>query len=735
LFEGSKLPFRTPLLFPTGLGRDYALSAMRRLHDTAAAVLTFLTVLGGASRAPAVPLATVRVASALSRPTFVTHAPGDFDRLFIVEQTGAIKILNLQTGMVLATPFINLSALLGTHPEAGLYTVAFHPNYATNGFFFVTYTAVSGNSVLARYHVLGDPVTSNVADPLSGTILLDLPEPHPSHNIGWLAFGPNDGYLYFSIGDGGDPCDPLQRAQNLNMLFGKVMRIDVDSGTPYGIPPDNPFVGVAGADEIWAYGFRNPWRNAFDSLTGALYIADVGHLNREEINYQPASSSGGENYGWDCMEGTACSTVSSCRVSGCTCGAPGLVAPIHEYDHGSGCSITGGEVYRGCAIPDLDGTYFFGDFCSPRIWSFRYNGTTMTDFQERTAELAPGGGLDIASIVSFGRDAFGELYIMDLFGGEVFKIVPGISGVTPDCNQNGLRDACDILAGTSADTNGDGIPDECHDHFMFYRVTGTTCGPDHQKFGPVQLADQLDSANYAILAPKGLGLPANKNLEGVTDDVTHLTEYKVKRMPGEPGFQPLVDVQVVNQCNDLLVEVKKPVSVLVPTNKSLIGPVPPPVEMDHEVDHFLCYKAKAQRVRSDGLVLPKFPRGIQVDVADQFESRRYDLKKVTKLCVPVAKSGSPSIMCGPTTGTPKPIDGATIRNPANHLLCYKAKPSSRSITQAGCGPAFPNDSGVPIPLQPPHTPRLGVHLNNQFGPLQLDTIREREFCVPSTIQP
>jgi hypothetical protein len=324
---------------------------------------------------------------------------------------------------------------------------------------------------------------------------------------------------------------------------------------------------------------------------------------------------------------------------------------------------------------------------------------------------------------------------MDLFGGEVFKIVPGVSGVVPDCNQNGRQDACDIVAGTSADANGDGIPDECHDHFMFYRVTGTTCGPDYQKFGPVQLADQLDSANYTILAPKGLGLPADKNLEGVADDVTHLTEYKVKRSPGEPGFQSLVDVQVVNQCNDLLVEVKKPVSVLVPTNKSLVGSIPPPVEMDHEVDHFLCYKAKAQRVRSDGLVLPKFPRGIQVDVADQFESRRYDLKKVTKLCVPVAKSGSPSIMCGPTAGTAKPIAGATIRNPANHLLCYKAKPAARSITQAGCGPAFPNDPGVPIPLQPPHTPRLGVHLNNQLGPLVLDTIREREFCIPSAIQP
>jgi hypothetical protein len=391
----------------------------------------------------AIALTTKRVASGLTQPAFVTAPPLDPSRLFIVQRTGLIKILNLQSGMVLGTSFLDLTSLVGTTGDEGLYAMAFHPDYASNGYFYVSYVNTNHDSVLVRYTVSGSPATSNVANPLSATTLMTIPEPQTSHNIAWIGFGP-DGYLYIGKGDGGfNTCDPGQRAQNLDELHGKIFRIDVDGGVPYGIPPDNPFVGVAGADEIWAYGLRHPWRNAFDPLTGDFYIADVGQANREEIDFIAGGSSGGQNYGWDCMEGTACSTISGCGTAGCTCGAGGLLLPFYEYDHtGGNCSITGGEIYRGTQIADLGGTYFFADFCSGRIWSLRYDGSTITDFQERTTELAPGGGLSIASIVSFGKDAAGEIYICDLFGGEVFKIIKRCGNAVIDAGEQ-----CD--AGTS----------------------------------------------------------------------------------------------------------------------------------------------------------------------------------------------------------------------------------------------------------------------------------------------
>jgi glucose/arabinose dehydrogenase len=427
-----------------------------------------------ASEVGAEPLTTVRVASGLSRPTFVTHAPGDFTRVFITEQTGRIRILDLQSGTVLPNPFLDLTSTVSCCGERGLLGLAFHPDYATNGFLYVTYSNGAGDSEVARYRVLGDPATSNVADPGSSSALLTIPEPAANHNIGWIAFGP-DGYLYIGKGDGGSSCDPNQRAQDLDELHGKILRIDVDGGTPYGIPPDNPFVGGPGADEIWAYGLRNPWRNAFDPATGDLFIADVGQSQREEIDFQPAASGGGENYGWDCMEGTECSTVSGCGTAGCTCGAAGLVLPIHQYDHGSGCSITGGEVYRGNQIDGLSGTYFFADYCSARIWSFRYDGATVSEFQERTGELAPGGGLSIGSISSFGHDAFGELYISDLSGGEVFKIIArcgnGVTDAGEDCDdgeqngtgRSGCAEDCQNKPDGPADCDGNSCtrPDTC----------------------------------------------------------------------------------------------------------------------------------------------------------------------------------------------------------------------------------------------------------------------------------
>jgi glucose/arabinose dehydrogenase len=683
-------------------------------------------------------LSTVRVASGLTRPLFVTHAPGDFGRIFIVEQGGLIKILDLSSGSVLATPFLDLSSVVGCCGDRGSNAIAFHPSYQTNGRFFVSYTNVAGDSELARYTVLGAPATSNVGDPSSASILFTVSEAQQSHNIGWIAFGP-DGYLYVAKGDGGFGCDPFQQAQDLDLFHGKLLRLDVDSGSPYGIPPDNPFVGIPGADEIWVYGLRNPWRNAFDELTGDLFIADVGQLEREEINFQSAASAGGENYGWDCMEGSACSTISGCGMAGCVCGAPDLLGPIYEYDHTVGCSITGGEVYRGCAIEDLGGSYFFADYCSNQIWTMRYDGTNVVGLEERTAELAPGGGLAISSIVSFGRDAFGEIYVLDLLGGEVFKLVPATAGATRDCNGNSVEDACDLRSGTSLDADTDGIPDECDpaasfDHFMFYKTKPHSGSAKFRRFGPVRFDDSLGGADYIVVKPKSLGLAADKNMEGIFDPATQLIEYKVKPTAGST-FLTVPDVIVANQCGEVVVELGKPISILVPTAHSLTSTPAAPVEGAHNVDHFLCYKTKLQRQRSDGTPLPDFPSGIQVRTTDPFEpvSRRHDLRRISKVCVPAAKSGNPLISSGPSAGTPKTITPSTVRNPDTHLLCYKDRLARRLIPQDGCGPIDPNDKQALVPASPSHTRISGVHTNNQFGPGELDTIREVELCVPSLV--
>lgn len=410
-------------------------------------------------------LTSVRVASGLTRPLFVTHAPNDYDRVFIVEQPGVIRIL--ANGVLQATPFLDISGQVDdASNEQGLLGLAFDPDYANNGYFYVNYTYDPGPGLdvtrVSRFQVSSNP---DVANPSSETILLQFEQPFSNHNGGWIGFSPLDGYLYIATGDGGSGCDPTERAQNINLLLGKMLRIDVngddfpaDPNANYAIPPDNPFVGVAGADEIFLYGLRNPFRDSFDSATGDLYIGDVGQLELEEIDFFGAGDTPGVNYGWDCKEGTACSSISGCTTVGCDCSDTSLVDPIYEYPHTLGCSITGGYVYRGCAIPALDGTYFFADFCSASIWSFRYDGVSVTNFTNRTSELAPGGGLAINSITSFGEDAFGELYICDR-GGEVFKIVSA-DPLASDCNGNGREDACDLFV-PGSDSNDDGILDEC----------------------------------------------------------------------------------------------------------------------------------------------------------------------------------------------------------------------------------------------------------------------------------
>jgi glucose/arabinose dehydrogenase len=338
----------------------------------------------------------------LNKPTLLVSVRDGSGRLFVLEQPGTIRIL--KEGTLLPTPFLDLSGLVNNSGnERGLLGLAFDPGYAIDGRFFVNYTDANGDSVTARYSVSGaDP---DLADPTSGVPILRIAHPqYSNHNGGNLVFGP-DGYLYFGMGDGGSGGDPNGNGQNLGVLLGKLLRIDVRV-EPYAVPPDNPFVGRAGAKpEIWAFGLRNPWRFSFDSKTGDLYIADVGQDAYEEIDFQPALDRGGENYGWNFMEGFHPYQGQA---------PPGLVPPVAEYDHGGGnCSVTGGYVYRGALLPELVGMYVFGDYCSGRIWVLARaaDGWKTAVWLETTL-----------AITSFGEDDRGELYVLDRTTGGVFLL-------------------------------------------------------------------------------------------------------------------------------------------------------------------------------------------------------------------------------------------------------------------------------------------------------------------------
>ncbi len=383
--------------------------------------------LAAGSLAQAQQLTTVRLQTGLIRPVFATAPVGDTRRLFIVEQRGSggsatradIRILNLQTNAMNATPFLSINGV-STSSEQGLLGLAFDPHYSKNGRFYVNYTNSAGNSVVARYTVSANPDIANAA----GTTILTVTQPAANHNGGWLGFSPNDGYLYLGFGDGGDQGDPSGNGQNLNTLLGKILRIDVSFAATYTIPPTNPFFGSATQrQEIWAYGCRNPWRPSFDRATGDFYVADVGQDSFEEINFQPANATTAYNYGWRCYEGNSAYSATV-GPGGAACPTAAAVKfPFQTYTHATGCSISGGYVYRGCAMPDLRGTYFYADYCANQIWSLRYNGVSVSQFTNRTAELAV-AGQTINSIVSFGEDANGEIYICDQTGGELYKIVP-----------------------------------------------------------------------------------------------------------------------------------------------------------------------------------------------------------------------------------------------------------------------------------------------------------------------
>ncbi|MBI5934961.1 MAG: PQQ-dependent sugar dehydrogenase [Chloroflexi bacterium] len=349
------------------------------------------------------------VVGALDDPLFLTHAGDASNRLFIVQRGGHIRIH--KNGILLPLPFLDVSGALALDGgEQGLLGLAFDPNYETNGRFYIAYTAASYAVTLARYTVSADPDIANA----TGEVLLSVPKTFTNHNGGMIAFGP-DGYLYMGVGDGGSGGDPANNGQDRTTLLGKILRLDVSGASGYAIPSTNPYFNNPNPNvkkEVWAYGLRNPWRFSFDRGTGDLYIGDVGQNAQEEVDFQLASASGGQNYGWRVMEGNLC-------YYAITCTPPANYAPpVAVYDHGendsNGCSVTGGYVYRGSNFPDLAGVYLYADFCLGKIWGLKQNASN----QWVTSLLADTHFL----ISSFGEDEQGELYLLDYGNGVLYRL-------------------------------------------------------------------------------------------------------------------------------------------------------------------------------------------------------------------------------------------------------------------------------------------------------------------------
>lgn len=381
-----------------------------------------------------------QVATGIAAPTDIQNARDGSGRLFLVQQDGVIRIL--RGGALLSQPFLDIRSKTRASGERGLLGLAFPPGYASKGRFYVNYTDLNGHTVVAQYRVTANP---DRADESSEQILLRIEQPYSNHNGGQLVFGP-DGYLYIGMGDGGSAGDPQNYSQNMNSLLGKMLRLDVESEPGRVlVPPDNPFRNRAGArPEIWALGLRNPWRFSFDRATGDLWIADVGQDALEEINWQPASSRGGENYGWNRMEG------SNCFRPGCD--RTGLTLPVFEYGRSEGCSVTGGFVYRGRQAPALRGMYLYGDYCSGRIWGLERVG----DRWSNRLLLASG-----FNITTFGEDEAGEIYVANAANGTIHRIEGG-QGLR--LNASGVVNAASfepgLVAGSLATVFVAGILDE-----------------------------------------------------------------------------------------------------------------------------------------------------------------------------------------------------------------------------------------------------------------------------------
>ena len=379
-------------------------------------------------------LSSVLIADGYKKPVFITSYPNNAKLLYIVEQAGLIKIIN--DGKKLSRPFfdINKRVVNPNRPgdERGLLGFAFHPNHTNNGKFYINYMDNDGNTIISEFSTNSELR----ADHKSERIILKLKQPYGNHNGGDIQFGP-DGYLYISIGDGGKAGDPLNAGQDLSSLFGKIIRIDIEQ-KPYGIPKSNPFFGQKDKrEEIWAWGLRNVWRFSFDKQTGDKYLADVGQNKWEEVNFEPASSEGGLNYGWRIMEANHCYDPKE------NCPTEGLIKPIIEYPNDAnhpafafriieelsfsetdveGCSVTGGYVYRGQKIKSMQGQYIFGDYCSGNIWTLKVVNGKAINFKNRTEEINIGGGEFTTYISSFGQDSDGEIYIIDYNGG-IYKLI------------------------------------------------------------------------------------------------------------------------------------------------------------------------------------------------------------------------------------------------------------------------------------------------------------------------
>lgn len=373
-------PTITPLASPTAV--SVTQSASQPLPDSAAAPVVETPIVNASSFPDANGYEWQLIVSGLKRPVDIQSANDGSDRLFIIEKQGDIRIF--ENGQLLETPFLDITDRVNAGSnEMGLLGLAFDPDYEQNGFFYVNYTGDGGNTRISRFQASG-----NIADPNSEKVLLVIDQPYPNHNGGALAFGP-DGYLYAGLGDGGSGGDPQKNGQNTNSLLGKILRLDVNNGDPYTIPSDNPF-----GNEVWAYGLRNPWRISFDQSTGDLYIGDVGQGAWEEIDYLPAGSQGGANFGWSIMEGNHNYD-----------GEPqsGMYLPVAEYSHAEGgCSVTGGYVYRGAAMPEWNGIYLYGDYCSGKVWAL-----ILSEGKWQSKVMFETGVL----ITSFGQDEAGEIYL------------------------------------------------------------------------------------------------------------------------------------------------------------------------------------------------------------------------------------------------------------------------------------------------------------------------------------
>lgn len=359
-------------------------------------------------------------ATGLSSPVCITNA-GD-SRLFVADQHGYINIIS-SAGVVSTQPFLDIHTRVTYGGERGLLGMAFHPQYKSNGYFYVNYVGKGDSTHISRFSVSsGNP---GIADPQSEKKLMTIFQPYPNHNGGCLCFGP-DGFLYIGLGDGGSAGDPGNRAQNTMEFLGKILRIDVSNGDPYSIPSSNPFFNSKTAlGEIWALGLRNPWRFSFDRLSGDLWIADVGQNAVEEIDLQPAAGRGGENYGWRCFEGNQAYNSSGCAP------ASSFTFPVYTYPHGNECSVTGGYVYRGSPSSPFYGSYFFADYCSDRIWILRNESGNWTraDFGQ-----FPGNNFS-----TFGEDVSGRLYVAGLTSGKIFRVVDNATGIISNDSSPGLK--------------------------------------------------------------------------------------------------------------------------------------------------------------------------------------------------------------------------------------------------------------------------------------------------------